>query len=77
MILIWLPPGEIFGTAALSSRPFDYLISADTIQHSSALVWDRATIRELVARYPRLTDNALLIMFDYLAAYRAVRVSMT
>jgi CRP/FNR family transcriptional regulator, nitrogen oxide reductase regulator len=77
VILIWLPPGEIFGTAALLSQPFDYLISAEAVQHSSVLVWDRATIRTLVARYPRLTDNALLIMFDYLAAYRTVHVSMT
>src|SRR5271169_6552356 len=31
----------------------------------------------LVARYPQLTDNMLLIMFDFLAVYRAVHISMT
>jgi CRP-like cAMP-binding protein len=55
----------------------DYLVSTEAVKNSSVLVWDRATIRALVAKYPRLADNALLIMFDYLAAYRAVHVSMT
>lgn len=76
-ILLWLPPGEIFGGAALLSRPSEYLVSTEAVKHSSVLVWDRGTIRGLIARYPRLTDNALLIMFDYLAAYRAAHVSMT
>lgn len=76
-ILFWLPPGEIFGGAALLSRPSDYLVSTEAVKPSSMMVWDRATIRTLVARYPRLADNALLIMFDYLVAYRAVHVSMT
>jgi CRP-like cAMP-binding protein len=76
-ILLWLPPGEIFGGAALLSRPSEYLVSTEAVKPSSVLVWDRATIRDLVARYPRLTDNALLIMFDYLVAYRAIHASMT
>ena len=76
-ILFWLPPGEIFGGAALLSRPSEYLVSTEAVKPSSILVWDRATIRALVARYPRLTDNALWTMFDYLVAYRAIHVSMT
>ena len=32
---------------------------------------------QLVASYPRLANNALLIMFDYLVAYRGIHVSMT
>jgi len=76
-ILLWLPPGEIFGGAALLSRPSDYLVSTEVVKPSTVLVWDRATIRGLVARYPCLTDNALLVMFDYLLAYRTVHVSMT
>ena len=76
-ILFWLPPGEIFGGAALLSQPADYLVSTEAVKPSSILVWDRATIRALVARYPRLADNALWTMFDYLVAYRAIHVSMT
>jgi CRP/FNR family transcriptional regulator, nitrogen oxide reductase regulator len=77
VILLWLPPGEIFGGAALLSRPSDYLVSTEAVKNCSVLAWDRATVRALVTSYPRLADNALLIMFDYLAAYRAVHVSMT
>ena len=76
-ILFWLPPGEIFGGAALLSRPSEYLVSTEAVKPSSVLVWDRATIRALVARYPSLADNALWTMFDYLVAYRAIHVSMT
>jgi CRP/FNR family transcriptional regulator, nitrogen oxide reductase regulator len=76
-ILFWLPPGEIFGGAALLFRPSDYLLSTEAVKPGSLLVWNRATIRALVARYPRLADNALWTMFDYLVAYRAIHVSMT
>ena len=75
--LIWLPSGEIFGGAALLSRPSEYLVSTETVKHSSVLVWDRNTIRALVARYPRLADNALLVAYDYLVVYRAIHASMT
>ena len=75
-ILFWLPPGEIFGGAALLSQPADYLVSTEAVKPSSILVWDRPTIRALVVRYPRLADNALWTMFDYLVAYRAIHVSM-
>ncbi|MGB8886547.1 MAG: Crp/Fnr family transcriptional regulator [Candidatus Korobacteraceae bacterium] len=76
-ILFWLPAGEIFGGAALLSQPAEYLVSTEAVKPSSILVWDRVTIRALVARYPRLADNALWTMFDYLVAYRAIHVSMT
>jgi len=77
VILLWLPPGEVFGAAALLAEPAEYLVSTEAVKHSSVLVWDRATIRALVARYPRLADNAMSIMFEYFVAYRAVHVSMT
>ena len=76
-ILVWIPPGEIFGGAALLSTSSEYLVSTEAVKDSSVLVWDRATIRSLIARYPRLTDNALLIMFDYFVFYRAAHISLT
>ncbi len=76
-ILLWIPPGEIFGGAALLGEPSDYLVSTEAVKASSVLVWDRPTIRALISKYPRLTDNALLVMFDYLVAYRAIHVSIT
>jgi CRP-like cAMP-binding protein len=75
--LMWLPRGEIFGGAALLPRASEYLVSTETVQQSSVLVWDRITIRDLVKRYPRLVDNVLLVTFDYLLMYRGIHVSMT
>src|ERR1700757_3872155 len=76
-ILLWIPPGEIFGGAALLGELSDYLVSTEAVKASSVLVWDRPTIRELIRKYPRLNDNAMLVIFDYLVAYRAIHVSIT
>jgi CRP-like cAMP-binding protein len=71
VILLWLTPGEIFGASALLSTPSLYLVSTETTKDSSMLVWDRAALRNLSNRYPRLLENALLIAHDYLAWYVA------
>ena len=76
VVLLRVPPGEIFGEASLLARPAEYLVSSETITSSSALVWSRATIHGFCERHPRLVENALLISFDYLAAYRAVHASL-
>jgi CRP-like cAMP-binding protein len=65
-LLLWLTPGEVFGGVALMSRPSSYLVSSETVRDSSVLVWDRATIRGLAERYPRLLENALLVANDYM-----------
>ncbi len=76
-LLLWLPPGQTFGDGAFLSKLVPYLVSTETVKNSYVLVWDRATVRRLVALYPRLVENALLIAFDYLVAYRAMHVSVT
>jgi CRP-like cAMP-binding protein len=77
ILLHWLPPGEVFGGAALLSRPSPYLVSTETLKDSSVLVWDRTTIRSLATRYPKLLDNALLIASDYFAWHLASHVALT
>src|SRR5438045_5707289 len=76
VVLLWLTPGEIFGGSALLSMPSLYLVTTETLKDSSMLVWDRATLRNLAAHYPRLLENALLIASDYLAWYLADHVSL-
>lgn len=76
VILLWLTPGEIFGGAALLSTPSLYLVSTETLKDSSMLVWDRAALRHLAVRYPRLLENALLIGYDYLAWYVADHLAL-
>src|SRR5579864_2062719 len=66
-ILLWLPPGEIFGVRTLLPVPSSYLAGTEAVKESWAMMWDRNTIQGLAARYPRLKDNALLIASEYLA----------
>jgi len=77
IVLMWLPAGEIFGGAALQSRPSDYIASTETVKDSTVLVWDRHTIRRLAIRYPRLLDNALLTAAEFLTFYIATHVALT
>ena len=74
--LLRVAPRDIFGEAVLLARPVNYLLSAEATTNSSTLAWSRSTIRGLCERIPRLMDNALLISFDYLAAYRAAHASL-
>ena len=76
ILLNWLVPGDTFGGYSLLATPATYLLSTETIKDSRVLVWDRATIRGFVARYPRLLDNALLCATDYLAWYLAANVAL-
>jgi len=75
--IFWFPPGEVCGGAAFMSRSVEYLASTEAVNHSTALVWDRTTIRSLSVQYPRLLDNALLIAYDYFVMYRALHLSAT
>ena len=77
ILLFWIAPGEICGTAALLPTPFSYLVSTETVKDSRMLAWDRATVRRLAAKYPRLLDNAHLIASDYFAWYLATHVALT
>ena len=75
-LLFWLTPGEILGTAAILSRPSEYLMSAEAIKDSSFLVWDRAVIRDLAVKYPRLLENVLIWGSNYLGWYLADHVAL-
>lgn len=76
VVLLRVPPRDIFGEAVLLARPVNYLLGAEATINSSTLAWSRSTIRSLCERIPRLMDNALLISFDYMAAYRAAHASL-
>jgi CRP-like cAMP-binding protein len=76
VIHLWIPPGAVIGVATLLSPPLQYLVSAETVTDSSVLVWDRATIRNAAARYPRLFENALSLSLQYLTAYHAAHMAL-
>ncbi len=76
VVLLRVTPRELFGEASMLANPAEYLVSTEALTAINALVWSRGTIRSLCERYPRLLENALLISFDYLAAYRAAHASL-
>ena len=66
LLLNWLAPGDIFGAYAGLATPLPSPFGVETVKDCNALAWDRATVRRLVTRYPRLLDNGLLIAASYL-----------
>jgi CRP-like cAMP-binding protein len=75
IVVRWLSPGELFGGAAFLSEPLEYVLSTETAETSSVLVWDRAAIRGFAVMYPRLLENALLLAYDYVVLYRGLHVA--
>jgi len=76
ILFLWLRPGDIFGGGALLEQPLSYLVNVETVKDSRMLVWDRNTIRNLAARYPRLRENALSIAWDYFTYYVATHTAL-
>jgi CRP/FNR family transcriptional regulator, nitrogen oxide reductase regulator len=60
LLFQWLGPGDLLGDRTVLSIPSTYLVSTEVVMEGSAYEWDRATIRGLIAHYPRLLENALL-----------------
>ena len=76
VVVRWLPPGEVVGAASFLSKPVSYVLSTEVTKNSSALRWDRTTIRSLAVTYPRLMENALLVAHDYFLFYRILHVAL-
>ena len=76
LLFQWLGPGDLFGGRTILSIPSPYLLSTETVTDTSVLVWERPTIRGLIARYPRLLENALLGASDYLGWYLASHIGL-
>jgi CRP-like cAMP-binding protein len=66
LLFQWLGPRELFGGMTVLSVHSSYLFSTETVTDTSVLVWDRPTIRGLIAQYPTLLENVLLTASDYL-----------
>jgi CRP/FNR family transcriptional regulator, nitrogen oxide reductase regulator len=71
----WFGAGKVLGWSALVRKRMGYVVSYEAAKMSSALVWDRATIQSLVATYPRLVENALLLAYEYLLRLRVLHVA--
>lgn len=70
VVLHWILPGEVVGGMALLSDAMPYIVSSETVRQSSMLIWKRDTIRQLFDHYPKLLDNSLSVLAQYLVLYR-------
>ena len=77
LILRWIAPGDIFGGAALVSRPSNYILSTEAVQDSTVLTWDGPTIRALARRLTLLLENVIYLAADYFSWYAAAHAAMT
>jgi CRP/FNR family transcriptional regulator, nitrogen oxide reductase regulator len=76
LLLIWVPPGDIFGGSALLEQPGRYLCGVEVTSGTQVLVWERKKIRNFAARCPRLLENALSVASDYLVWYVATHTAL-
>jgi CRP/FNR family transcriptional regulator, nitrogen oxide reductase regulator len=77
ILLRWLAPGEITGTATLLSKPSRYLMGTEVVKDSRFLMWNRITLQRLTTRYPRLLQNLLSIAEVYLDWYLTAHIALT
>jgi CRP-like cAMP-binding protein len=77
LLLQWLGPGDLIGGRTVLSSRSTYLVSTEVLMDSAVLVWERAKIRGLVERYPRLLENALLAASDYITWQLMSHISLT
>jgi CRP-like cAMP-binding protein len=75
-LLQWLAPGDIFGAAALLLQRSKYLVSTEMVKDGMAVVWDRQSVRRLMAQHPRVQENALMITYDYFTWYVATHSAL-
>jgi CRP-like cAMP-binding protein len=76
LISIWVTPGHMIGGAALSRRPYPYVLSSEAVQDSVLLVWDTASIRTLGKGFPRFLENLIRYATDYIAWYVAAYAAL-
>ncbi len=77
VLLLWVVPGELLGGASLLATRRHYLVSSETVKDSEVLVWDRATVRGFIERFPQLLDNALTIAAEYVDWYMNAHLALT
>jgi CRP/FNR family transcriptional regulator, nitrogen oxide reductase regulator len=76
ILLRWFGPGDVFGGFALLPEPSSYLLSTEVVKDSCLIAWPRGAIRDLMARHPRLQENALSMASDYLAWFHASHMAL-
>ncbi len=66
-----LVPGDVFGVVSLLARQARYMATAEAMEGSEVMVWERGTVQRLARQHPQLTTNALTIALAMLAQFAA------
>ena len=66
LLMMWIVPGGVIGGGAATRKMLTYAASTEAVRDSTVLCWDRSVMRELLARYPQMLDNALTIAAEYM-----------
>src|SRR5436190_13264370 len=66
LFLRWGAPGDAFGFATIMRAPARYLVTIETVQEGSILVWDSADCQALISRCPNLTKAVNWAVSRYL-----------
>ena len=61
----WTRTGDVFGLGTLVTSSPDYCWTTSAVEDSSALVWDRATIRGFADCWPSIFENGLRITLQW------------
>jgi CRP/FNR family transcriptional regulator, nitrogen oxide reductase regulator len=61
VILRYISPGEEFAVIAVLSE-ISYPVSAEAVNDSTAMIWEKDIIQQLISRYPQIAMNALEIL---------------
>jgi CRP/FNR family transcriptional regulator, nitrogen oxide reductase regulator len=77
IMLLWLAPGDTFGAVTMLASESLYIMSSEAVKDSEVLVWDRATFRACVEKFPRILDNAITVAAGYIEWYIAAHVALT
>lgn len=65
ILLDWMGSGATFGFGALLHRPITDLWSVIAVEESEGLEWDRATVSDIVIRFPSFFNNAVQIALEW------------
>ena len=76
VILHWIVPGDCFGLASLLPDGRTYTVGVEMVESGSAIEWDSRRIRELASHIPKLTENALNIIYDGFVRLLCVHMSL-
>jgi CRP/FNR family transcriptional regulator, nitrogen oxide reductase regulator len=71
-----LVPTDVFGLGSFVADGIRYIGTAETVNDSEVVVWERAHVRRLAATYSLLAENAFRIVLHYVSHFAKRHISL-